>query len=760
MLTFEQQAREIENVIIYADHNVSTHFYYMAPHPTIARVSNRRMFDLYIYTVALEHSVLAGTDIPDELGAGFLNMGVECRIADFTLDTVRARLADQLNVAKEEITLVPIPYTKGSVSVIALDQMQNLDGAPGDANSNNRLQNRPKFVEQIIGGATPSLLGNLRSIFSLSLTQNGAAFLEGLYSQDAAPVGVVYDLEFYGLRPAVEVTIHANLSRIKKHFGAGLGGQYSWFKADVSAAMDFLEENGDIKVEITSQMVGEEAEKSKKLALDLFKERIVQEMFKPSAPLRGLQQAVATATSVATGTSASMSNQSSDGSISLTLKVERSYENKFIKYDFSERMPEKRRHAPQAFLPLLMSEQALQERIQRVGLNNNFFQTVQVLTTGPTEQEFSDLGIRQVSANFAYGQVQQTLLFRPNSTGDKVFAASRGGRDSLAYTVQLTYDFLHNSGIDTDSFQYTLPMETHVGQSLFINPRRDFGSLTVEIEAGRIDVSVKQIDVELHYTSTDGHFSTNELLRIDLPQITSSSWRVRTTEPMDSQYTSQVTYVFDDDTVWQAPETIHTEPLLRIDAPFSHERTLLIRPNVIADTFTEITLEVLYSDIDHGYERSFIVHLTPPFASTELCWPILDLNCQLIRYRETTFEQGITHEGEWIETEGGSVIPGLKNSRQVTVTIRLIGQAFDVAGIDALVVVLEQLDEGGNASTRNDLFFATGEPMMQSVVYTIPPDGQLHYRWQTKKFAQDGTTSLGDWVEEVGELLIISTANL
>lgn len=760
MLTFEQQAREIENVIIYADHSVSTHFYYMAPHPTIAKVGNRQMFDLYLYTVALEHSVLAGTEIPDELGAGFLNMGVECRIADFTLDTVRARLADQQNVAKEEITLAPIPYTKGDVRVIALDQMQDLDGAPGDANSDNRLQNRPKFVEQIIGGATPSLLGNLRSIFSLSLTQNGAAFLEGLYSQDAAPVGVVYDLEFYGLRPAVEVTIHANLSRIQKHFGAGLGGQYSWFKADISAGIDFLEETGDIKIEITSQMVGEEAEKSKKLALDLFKERIVQEMFKPSSPLREAQQAVSTATSVATGASSSMSNQSSGGAISLTLKVERSYENKFIKYDFSERMPEKRRHAPQAFLPLLMSEQALQERIQRVDLSNKFFQTIQVLTTGPTEQEFTDLGIRQVSANFSYEQVQQTLLFRPNSTGDKVFAASRGGRDSLAYTVQLTYDFLHNSGIDTDSFQYTLPVETHVGQSLLINPRRDFGSLNVEIEAGRIDVTVKQIDVVLHYTSDDGHFSAEELLRIDLPQITSSSWRVRTTEPIDPQYTAQVTYFFDDDTVWQAPETIRTEPLLRIDAPFSHERSLLIRPNVITDTFTEITLEVLYSDIDHGYERSFIVHLVPPFASTELCWPILDPNCQLIRYRETTFEQGITHEGEWIETEGGSVIPGLKNSRQVTVTVRLIGQNFEVAGIDALVVVLEQLDGEGNAFTRHDLFFATGEPMMQSVVFTIPPGDQLHYRWQTKKFAQDGITGVGDWVEEVGELLIISTTNL
>lgn len=757
MLTFEQPAREFEKVLIYADHAVPTQFYYLAPNPVVARVGGRTMFDLYLYTVALEQSVLSGTKIPDELGAGFLNMGVECVIPETTLRTVRARLGDQLGVPEQTLNLAPIPYTKGTVRVIALDKMQNLGGAgvePSAAGSADRLNNRPRFVEEIIGGATPSLLGNLRSIFSLRLSQNGASFLEGLYSQDAAPVGVVYDLEFYGLRPAVDVTISANLSRVQKHFGGGISGKYSWFKADISAALDYLEETGDIKIGITSQMTGTEAENSKKLALDLFKERIVQEMFRPSAPLNAAQQASAAAgTALASALTSSVGNN-----ITLTLKAEMRYEDKFISYSFSERMPEKRTHVPQAFLPLLISQQALQERIQRVDLNNKFFQTVEVLVTGPTEQEFSDLGIRQVAADFAYGDTRQTLLFRPNSTGDKTFGAKRNGRDSLAYSVQLTYDFLHDSGIDSDAFQYVLPAETRTGQTLLINPRRDFGVLNVEVEAGRIHASVKQIDVALRYAS-DGGFAADEQFRIDLPQKEHPRWRVRTSESIDPAYTAQTTYIFEDGTVWESPATTHTDPLLRIDAPFRFERSLRIKPNVIPNTFNEIEVEVIYSDAANGYERQFLVKLPPPFASTELRWPILDPDVQEIRYRETTFEPGFTYEGEWQETTDPSIQVGEKNSRLTNVTVRIIGDTLEVAKIDALLVRLEQLGGVPNPA-RHDLFFAPGDTLLATAPFTIPPSSSLSYRWSTQTFKQDGSVVDSDWVTADRDLLIISTRNL
>lgn len=766
MLTFEQPAREINGVLLYADHAVPTQYYYVAPNPSLARVNNSPMFNLYLYTVALEQSVLSGTKIPDELGAGFMTMGVECVLPETRLRAVRSQLASQLGLSETEISLAPVPYTDGSVSVIALDEMQNLAADPSAAEVAAPLSNRPKFVEKIIGAQKPSLLGDLRAIFSLNLSQDGAAFLEGLYSQNAAPVGVVYSLEFYGLTPAVDVTIRANLSRIQKHFGGGLQGQYAWFKADIEAGIDFLAESSAIEIEITSQMPSAEAEKSKQLALDLFKERIVQEMFKPSAALSGQQVAQQATGAIASGvgnTLGQAANSRSSSSLTLTLKANLRYEDKVVAYQFSERLPQKRTHAPQAFLPLLVSEQTLQSRIFRVDLNSRFFQTVEVLTAGPTAAEFAEMGIRQVAANFAYGDKQQTLLFRPDSTGDKVFAAQRNGRDSLAYSVQMVYDFLRDRAIDTDRFQYVLPPETHTGQSLLINPNRDCGLLSVEVEPGRIHPSVKQLDVRLSYASLAGSFAASETFRLTLPFSPSTPlrWRVRTAEPVEPTYEAQVTYVFDDGTVWSAPPTAHSDPLLRIDAPFRDVRSLLIRPNVIAPTVSEIDLEVQYSDLDHRYQRAFLVKLAPPFTSTELTWPILNPNQQTLRYRETTFEPGFTHEGEWLETTDGSIVVGEKNSRAAAVTVRLIGGTLAEAGIDALLVTVEQMSLAAAAEgARHELFFAAGEETTQSLKFTIPPGDRLRYRWQAQTFKQDGSIVLSNWLEAEITQMIISLRKL
>ncbi|MEM9909054.1 MAG: hypothetical protein AAF921_28995, partial [Cyanobacteria bacterium P01_D01_bin.44] len=486
------------------------------------------------------------------------------------------------------------------------------------------------------------------------------------------------------------------------------------------------------------------------------KERIVQEMFKPSTPLNAMRRAANAATGAVS--SAASSGAASGGQLTLTLKANLRYEDKQVSYRFSERLPQKRTHAPQAFLPLLVSQQALQERIHRVDLNNRFFQTVDVLTTGPTPAEFSAMGIRQVAANFEYGDEKRTLLFRPDSSGDKLFAAKRNNRDSLAYTVQFVYDFLPNNGIDTDSFQYVSPTETRTGQSLLINPSRDLGLLTVDVEPGRIHPSVKQIDIQLSYTATEGGFTASEQFRMELPftQQQPLRWRVRTAEPIEPDYQAQVTYVFDDGTVWEAPPSVHREPLLRIDAPFRHERSVLIRPNVIADTVTEIDLEVAYTDLEHGYQREFLVKLLPPFTSNELSWPILDPNQQLIRYRETTFEPGFTHEGEWLETTDGSLIVGEKNSRAATVNVRLIGGTLENAGIDALLVILEQQD----SDTRHELFFAPGEGLVQPVQFTIPPDDRLRYRWRTQTFKQAGDIVMSDWTNGEMTQLIISLRSL
>lgn len=389
MLSLEPPILEIDGTTVFRDHAVADQFYFLAPHPTIARVGGRPMFDLFAYTVELKHSALSGTAIPQELGAGFLTMGVNCVLSDAKRERLRDEIATRTGRPTEKIILLPVPYHKGTVRVIALDKFSAPAEPPESPASAEPLKGRPTFVEAIVGAASPSLFGDMRAIFSISLSQEGVAFMEGLFKDRAAPVGVVYELSFFGLRPAVDVEIDADLSRIHKHFGGGLQVQYQWVKADISAGLDFLEEKGDIKSRITSEQTGEAAQKSKELAMSLFKEQIVQQMFRPLTPQMpnassagGL--ATAAAGAVAAGGAAAQ-GAASTGSIGLTLKFQRTEELKKATFRFNERAPEERVHAPQAFLPLLVSKNDFEKRIHRVDLANEFFEALDVLVTGGPE---------------------------------------------------------------------------------------------------------------------------------------------------------------------------------------------------------------------------------------------------------------------------------------------------------------------------------------------------------------------------------------
>ncbi len=408
----------------------------------------------------------------------------------------------------------PFPYHKGTVSVLALDQFKSPAGDPASAASDAPLNNRPTFVEAILGSGTPSLLGDLRSIFSLSLSQNGAAFLQGLYADGAAPVGVVYELNYYGLRPSVEARVHADLSRIYTHFGGSLGLQFKWVKAEVEAGLDYLREQHAVEVELISQAVGEDAQKAEDRAMSLFKEDIIQNLFRPTPPTQPNQ-----ATNLASALSGlARGTVGSTAPVNLTLQFKRQEELKEATYDYSERSPEERTHAPQGFMPAMLSPSQLQEHIHHVSLGSPFFELLEVLVSGPPKEEFTALGIRQIEATLVYGgdgaAETQSVLFRPDSTGDKVVAFQRNGRQSLAYTLALAYDFTRDQA-DSDSFRYELPPLQRTGRSLAINPSADFGVLEVEVELGRIHADVRQVDVDLAYSSPDGKVQCQGAFPVD-----------------------------------------------------------------------------------------------------------------------------------------------------------------------------------------------------------------------------------------------------
>lgn len=754
MLTFEPPIYRMDGITVFRDHAQTELFYYAAPHPTLTRQDGRLMFDLHTYAVELEHSILAGTDIPDQLGAGFLTMGVDCSLSETRRRGLIAGLATQTGIREDRIILHPIPYHRGRVRLLALDHF----GEPGgddasDAPLPPSVRGRPTFVERILGSGTPSLLGDLRAIFSLALSQQGVIFLEGLYRDGAAPVGIVYELDFYGLRPALDVRIHADLARIYEHFGGGLRAGYQFLKAEIAAGIDQLEETGAVDVEITAQVSGDEAQKSKELALSLFKDRIVQELFRPTAPARPPD--------VKVDMSGIVAGLSGGGDVALTLRMHRIEELKRVIYDFRERSPEERTHSPQGFLPILLTRNELERRIHRVQLQSDFFEILRLLVSGPPPQDFDNLGIRQIQVRLIYPDdevdaLERTLVFRRDSTGDRTVAFRRAGRRSLAYTYQVTYEFEPRPGTDADALHYQLPPQVTTARSLVINPHADFGLLDVQVEAGRLHPDIKEVEAFLAYTSPTTDFRADERFRLD--PTTRYRWVVRTRAQEQETYSATFTYYFNDGTSYMAPTLTTSDRLLVVNSPFRHDRRLLIRPNAVSDKTMAITVEIEYRDDHHAYHRRFLIDMTPPFSSREIAWPILDPDRMEIRYRVTVAEPGFLTEGEWQESDETSILVGGPVSRHAQVQIHLIGASLDEAGIDAVLVKITPSATVDPAGTKS-LLFQPGQTA-QEVTLFLPPGGQLNYRYQTTTFKSDGQVVESSWKESASTLLVISTRTL
>lgn len=218
MLTFEPPIYEIHGVIVFRDHASPTQFYYLAGRPRLTRDKDGKPTLLLLkYRHALDAMGNASARLREQLGGAFLTFGVDCTIDD--LDAIKSALQALVPPDAGPVALAPVLYTKGTVSIIALDAQHAAAPSP---DSGAAAAEQSRFVRGILGSAVPSLLGHQEAIFSLSLSPDAASLLENAYQSEMSPIGVMYELEFAGLRPAIAVRATADYKRCYEAFKAGL----------------------------------------------------------------------------------------------------------------------------------------------------------------------------------------------------------------------------------------------------------------------------------------------------------------------------------------------------------------------------------------------------------------------------------------------------------------------------------------------------------------------------------------------------------
>ena len=266
MLLLGSKSITVEGVQVFADHANPNQFWYLPGPVSLARDPTTREAD---FTFLKFRPAQAGGPAR---GGGFLMFVVNLKPDPHLERRILARVAA---LAPGDAVLSPVQFDDGTVECIGLTVQGGGGARPSGPVS---LQ----VTEQIQGSTVPSLAGYNDAAFSLTLTQEGATLLEDALTNLTQPVGVVYNLKYTGMRPALEVKITADYKRIFDQLTGGLSGQIYWVQASLEAGFEQLRQSGAIKIEVTNFTGQADMDQKAQWALDFFRDRLVSQWFEPT----------------------------------------------------------------------------------------------------------------------------------------------------------------------------------------------------------------------------------------------------------------------------------------------------------------------------------------------------------------------------------------------------------------------------------------------------------------------------------------------
>ena len=488
MLYLDAPIGPIGGLMIYRDHENPNLFFYVPERPRLARNDGVPEFVFLTYRRDI-------TDNPDfneaedSLGGGFLSFTVDLSVDERRLKSIKRELRDFAENSGE-IQLAPIQFRKGSVRLSIAENEPEGEAPPTPAEEQRGF----RLYEKIYGATKPSLFGNNRATFSLLVDREMATLLEAGMRTGVSPIGVIYDLEFLGLRPAFNVKVTAEYKRIYNHLETEFGARGQIYAvslaAEIAAAFQKLRDEGAIKVEVMHFTDDEDLRAQATAAFDWFKTQLLNDFFNSalqppsfmtrqpgsggllgqlqnllgplsrpqegssSTPERGAPATEApTSAEPPTGmgsgvTSSRAASQAASGGggagggggasdmspfqVAFSLKMYRQEELKKRTFEYSMQAAVAREAAPQGLFSTVLDGLDLDRAIKRVDLDDDFFDRIRVNVSMGEDLEAAQ--ISAVAVNLEYPAEREPGVDADHTAG---FLFRPGEMDSHVFTTFL-----------------------------------------------------------------------------------------------------------------------------------------------------------------------------------------------------------------------------------------------------------------------------------------------------------------------------------
>lgn len=689
MISLGKQALTIEGVQVYRDHANPNQFWYLPGPVQLARrpADDRPDFTLVSYRKS-------GTN--GAKGGGFLSFGVDCHLSEDRRGAIRDRVGEQ---APDEPLLAAVPFQSGTVRCIAFGE-QSAPSSNGSSSSNGSVpEGAFRAVEEILGASKPALQGRNEAIFGLTLSKEGAAIAEEVFKEGGTPLGVIYNLTFSAMRPALKVEVHADLDQVYQRLGGSLEGQVYFVEAGLDATFEKMRQEGIIEVKVRDFSSAEDRKKKTNWALDLFKNQLMEEWFTPTLTTGTLEEeasdgegsgdsgsvgdgqssgqggsqgdssassssnssssTASTASDVATAAetgSEAAEDASGKPQVSLKLNFVRKELRKevTVRYDRSEAV--KRSYNPQGNLGLLAEDlDKSSSHFIRVDLDEGFFRTMDVSVQAPVDMEHIGLLSAQVMIQFGDPENpgefrQEDFVFEKGDQEPKTFTTFLNEDGDFSYDYTIEYHFDSGSDWSAETTSYKLPEQTKQDRSLVLNPTRDLGFLDVEVFPNEIDAGiVTSTEVHLRYTAPSG-WTADDMIILE-PDSEPQRWKVRTQTSDPGSYEYRLVHHLDDGTTREVSWETRSLDSLPVNDPF--EASLDIEFVRAFDSGAEgvrgAFAEVRYEDSKNDYMREERVDLLEESNTIRLA--LMDPDNDRFSYRTTIVTpDNEVEQSAWTET--------------------------------------------------------------------------------------------------------------
>jgi hypothetical protein len=777
VLALERTFPTVAGLALFGDHADPSLVYYLPTAPTLARTDGVPELSLLSYRRDL---ATLGED--DPIGGGFLSFTVELRATERQLRLATEALQEEGVISPR---LMPLPVRAGKAVLATMGRRSEPDAEGGE---------RFVLFEETRGEVTPSLYGSQRALFGLVMpSHEAAAIMKALVlGEGTTPLGVRYELEYLGLRPAVHARVTADYRRINDEVSTKFDFGFSYYgyglELKIEDMVRDLIEEGALSVEVTYFTDDADFQARVDEALKWVQQRLVQDFFRPSLPPNDPRQALMdTIATVAQALGAGLvqdlllddkmlgaaakqvgiSPQDlrtflesggekipiGNGYFSFSLNFTRTHLketlHKTLVFDYTAAAAEERIAAPQGLLSFITQGVDLAPLVHNVAADDPYFDHLDVMVR--VVDDLAALGVTRVIVHLAWPGMSEpgaetlstTVSFHPDDLVSKRFGTFLDGVKDLSYRYRVEVHLVEGGPWPGESLVELGPWTTTRSRELIVRPLEHVRRLDLSVVTGTLRFEeAPNVLVALRH----GGLSTTLTLSAEAPR---GSWSIRCSPgvPVQAQLT------------WTTPERTQVQGawfevegnLLTVPGPWRSRRTLALVPLLPADVQSATVIvgvaeegnhsaqTVSFSPGDVRPQRVVLPSLSSPPAPATVHVMVVGADFSFV-------EVGPLQTEESVFLVRASEVP------QRRLVVRLLGTDLGAAGVSAVRVRLT--DPSDPTRTAADTTFTASQ--QQPVTVLVPEvAGALRYGVEVTRFDRTGGAHPSPWeLREDAQLLV------